>query len=156
MELDMCHVLGVDFPSRKGKGERDLKEKLRVNIQQKDQLCYVSSLTSVGLAVLFSCKLKRNVKDRGKDTATWKGERAAWCDYCQRYWEKRIIGARCKPVRSYTGIHRVYVSLCLALPPLGHVFSTLEVLARNWGIASHCNHDLPQSAASFVVCVCMC
>lgn len=32
MELDMCHVLGVDFPSRKGKGERDLKEKLRVNI----------------------------------------------------------------------------------------------------------------------------
>lgn len=36
MELDMCHVLGVDFPSRKRKddegGERDLKEKLRVNI----------------------------------------------------------------------------------------------------------------------------
>lgn len=37
MELDMCHVLGVDFPSGKGKedgrgGQRDLKEKLRVNI----------------------------------------------------------------------------------------------------------------------------
>jgi len=44
--------------------EIHLKEKLRVNIQQKDQLC----LTSAGLAVLFSCKLKQNVKD----TATWE------------------------------------------------------------------------------------
>ncbi len=35
MELDMCHVLDVDFPSRKERmmrGGRDLKEKLRVNI----------------------------------------------------------------------------------------------------------------------------
>lgn len=127
MELNACHMLGVDFPSRKGKQtERDLKEKLRVNIQQKDQLCCVSSWPSVGLAVLFSCKMKRNVKDRktqipGKE----KGQRGVTARDTGKI--KRIIGVR--PVRSYSGSHCVYVSL----PALAHIFFHIRSARQNQG-----------------------